>query len=78
MYYPSACLEGLRKTIKNFSHALEKKIKDEKTCRHLLDDLKKNKSYWNPQDEALDGTPQLTCFGKINAWKKFISFTSIH
>jgi len=31
MYYPSVCLEGLRKTIKNFSHALEKEIKDKKT-----------------------------------------------
>jgi hypothetical protein len=29
-YYPSVCLEGLRKTIKNFSYALEKEIKDEK------------------------------------------------
>lgn len=47
-------------------------------CSHLLDDLKKNKSHRNPQDVALDGTPWLTCFGKISEWKKFISFISVH
>jgi hypothetical protein len=54
------------------------KTRRRRRCRHLLDDLKKNKSYWNLQDEALDGTPQLTGFGKINEWKKFISFISVH